>query len=76
MELNPLQYPIGKFTAPEIITPAIRQEWISIIAELPDQLAALLANVDEQLLEKPYRPEGWSARIVIHHLYVLAVRLE
>jgi hypothetical protein len=69
MELNPLQYPIGKFTAPEIITPELRREWISVIAELPGQLADLLDGVDERLLEKPYRPEGWSARKVIHHLY-------
>ena len=39
MELNPLQYPIGKFAAPEIITPALRQEWIQTIADLPGQLA-------------------------------------
>lgn len=67
--LNPLQYPIGKFSAPEVITPAIREEWISIIEALPEQLATLLANVDESLLEKPYREGGWSARKVIHHLY-------
>lgn len=68
-ELNPLQYPIGKFSAPEIITPELRAEWIEIISDLPGQLADLLANVDESLLEKPYRPGGWSARKVIHHLY-------
>ncbi|MFM2401491.1 MAG: hypothetical protein RI950_1008, partial [Bacteroidota bacterium] len=31
-ELNPLQYPIGKYKNPEVITPAIRAEWIQIIA--------------------------------------------
>jgi hypothetical protein len=67
--LNPLQYPIGKFSAPEVITPAIREEWISVIEALPEQLATLLANVDESLLEKPYREGGWSARKVIHHLF-------
>ena len=69
MELNPLQYPIGKFSAPDVITPELRKEWISIIDALPGQLATLLTGVDETLLEKPYRAGGWSARKVIHHLY-------
>ena len=67
-ELNPLQYPIGKYKNPEVITPEIRAEWIKIIASTPDDLAALLKDVDETLLEKPYREGGWSARKVIHHL--------
>ena len=62
LELNPLQYPIGKFSAPEIISPELRAEWIQTIEDLPGQLAALLDGVDETLLEKPYREGGWSAR--------------
>ena len=67
-ELNPLQYPIGKYKNPEVITPEIRAAWIKTIATTADDLTALLKDVDETLLEKPYREGGWSARKVIHHL--------
>lgn len=69
MELDPNQYPIGKFSAPEIITPALRATWISTIETLADELAATLVDVDESRLENPYRKGSWSARQVIHHLY-------
>ena len=35
MEINPLQYPIGRFAAPEVITEEIRSEWIKILGEFP-----------------------------------------
>ena len=57
-ELNPLQYPIGKYKQPEVITPEIRAAWIKTIATTADDLTALLKGVDETLLEKPYREGG------------------
>jgi hypothetical protein len=61
-ELNPLQYPIGKYKNPEVITHEIRAAWINTIASTADDLTALLNGIDESLLEKPYREGGWSAR--------------
>lgn len=69
MEINPLQYPIGKFIAPEVITPEIRANWIKTIADFPDLLADLAAKLTEQTLKKAYRPGGWTARQVIHHMF-------
>ena len=69
MELNPLQYPIGKFAAPEIITPEIRKNWIKTIDEFPDLLAIVASKLSETTLKKEYRPGGWTARQVIHHMF-------
>ena len=69
MELNPLQYPIGKFAAPEIITPEIRKNWIKTIDEFPDLLEIVASKLSETTLKKAYRPGGWTARQVIHHMF-------
>jgi hypothetical protein len=63
-----LQYPIGKFTAPESVTPTMRQGWIETIAALPQQLEDALQGITEAQLDTPYRPEGWTVRQVVHHL--------
>jgi len=62
------QYPIGRFVKPAAITPAGRQRWIADIEALPQQLAAQLARIGARGLETPYRPGGWTGRLVVHHL--------
>ena len=68
-ELNPLQYPIGKFVPPASITPEIRKNWIKTIDEFPDLLAQVASKLSESTLKKAYRPGGWTARQVIHHMF-------
>lgn len=63
-----LMYPIGKFTAPENVTTAMRQKWIDIIAALPQRLETAVADITDTQLDTPYRPEGWTVRQVVHHL--------
>lgn len=63
-----LQYPIGKFTAPEHVTDEMRQAWIEAIAALPSRLEAALEGITDAQLDTPYRPEGWTVRQVVHHL--------
>jgi hypothetical protein len=69
MEINPLQYPIGRFSAPEVITSEIREEWISILKEFPEKLETIASQLNEKQLETPYREGSWTARQVIHHLF-------
>lgn len=69
MEINPLQYPIGRFTAPEVITSEIRSEWIKILKEFPEKLHDVAIQLTEKQLETPYREGSWTARQVIHHLF-------
>jgi hypothetical protein len=69
MEINPLQYPIGRFVAPEIITDSVRSEWIKVLQEFPEQLSEIASQLSEKQLDTPYREGSWTARQVIHHLF-------
>lgn len=62
------QYPIGKFSFPQSITPDQRQQWIVEIAEAPARFRAIAESLNPRQLATPYRPGGWTARQVIHHV--------
>lgn len=62
------RYPVGKVSRPKTSTASERKEWIEEIAALPGQLRTLASSVDDSQLDTPYRPGGWTARQVIHHL--------
>jgi hypothetical protein len=66
--LESLQYPIGKFHAPEPCHPEQRNEWIKAISCLPSGLSAVVQDLSERQLDTPYRPDGWSVRQVVHHV--------
>jgi hypothetical protein len=61
MNLENLKYPI-EHTFEE------RVEAIDVLRELPVILRTLTANLDDVTLEKPYRPDGWTIRQVVHHI--------
>lgn len=63
-----LQYPIGTFEAPELITESVRNQWIEEIALAPQKLKSAIEGLSTQQLDTPYRPGGWTVRQVIHHL--------
>jgi len=67
-ELGHLKYPIGKFQNPETITNAHISEWIQILETLPAKLETLVKNLNDEQLETPYRPGGWTVRQTIHHM--------
>src|SRR5258708_40372116 len=62
------RYPIGKYTLPQEITPAVRQQAISAIAEAPAKLRAAMKGLSEEQLDTPYREGGWTVRQVAHHV--------
>ncbi len=62
-----LRYPIGIFNWDENEHPS-RQELIEKIATLPQRLRASVQALSETQLEKPYRPDGWTVRQVVHHV--------
>lgn len=62
-----LSFPIGPFEAPEIITEAIKQEWIQTLEEFPNRLQNLVKDLSDEQLDTPYRDGGWTIRQVIHH---------
>jgi uncharacterized damage-inducible protein DinB len=67
-----LRYPIGKF---EWIPPendeqmgTRRAHCIAVLSELPANLRTAVKGLSEQQLAKPYRPEGWTVKQLVHHV--------
>jgi uncharacterized damage-inducible protein DinB len=63
-----LQYPIGRFSFPDSTTASERQTWIREIARAPRDLRAAVAALTPEQIDTPYRPGGWTARQVAHHV--------
>ena len=62
------RYPIGDFSMPSGITPALRQAAIEDIAHAPGKLRTAVAGLSDQQLETRYREGGWTVRQVVHHV--------
>jgi hypothetical protein len=67
-EPEKLQYPIGRFQAPEIYSEALLNEYKNSIATLPKRLEEAVKDLSLLQLETPYREGGWNVREVVHHL--------
>jgi hypothetical protein len=63
-----LRYPIGKFEFKGPLTDDERRGFIDRIEATPARLRAAVAGWDEEQLDTPYRPEGWTVRQVVHHV--------
>ena len=64
-----LQYPIGKNPNRPFIDLEEAKEMVDHMANLPKQLTTkYLALLESNLMDEPYRPGGWTARQVIHHI--------
>ena|ERR1700759_4983084 len=66
--LENIRFPIGRFTIDPDVTESKRRQWIAHIAILPANLRAAVADLSDTQLDQRYRPEGWTARQVVHHL--------
>ena len=65
--MEDLKYPIGKYQ-PQPFSAQQREQWITDIKYLPNQLENAVINLDEQQLETPYRPGGWTVKQLVHHV--------
>jgi hypothetical protein len=45
-----------------------QQKMLETIANLPDQLEALVANLNEEQLKTPYVEDEWSIQQIVHHI--------
>ena len=63
-----LAYPIGPFLTPEGYDATSLNQWISKIEAAPGWYDHAIENLDEQQLNTPYRPGGWTVNQVIHHV--------
>jgi len=66
--LEEIRFPIGHLTIDPDVTESKRRLWIAQIAALPAKLRAAVDGLSDQQLNQRYRPEGWTARQVVHHL--------
>ncbi len=63
-----LRYPIGEFKYEGPLTDAQRQECLTKIEQTPARMRAAIAGLNNEQLETPYRPGGWTVRQVVHHV--------
>ena len=63
-----LKYPIGKYEIPPQITAEQLKDWIQVLEDLPYNFEALVADLNDEQLDTPYRPGGWTVRQVVHHV--------
>lgn len=65
--LEQLKYPIGRFVAPAVVPPQLRDALISVLEAFPARLRSATDRLSDAQLDTPYRPGGWRVRQVIHH---------
>jgi uncharacterized damage-inducible protein DinB len=65
--MDDLRYPIGKYQ-PQPFSAKQLEQWLIDIRFLPQHLENAIVNLDEQQLNTPYRPQGWTLRQVVHHV--------
>ena len=66
--LEQWKYPIGRFKYNGEYDEATRTKYLESIGTLPTRLKALTENLTEEQLNKPYRPDGWTVKQLIHHI--------
>jgi len=67
-DLSALQYPTGKFSFKDDMTPEKRNNCIHDIESTPAKLREAVKGLTDEQLDTPYRPEGWRVRQVVHHI--------
>jgi len=63
-----LQYPVGKFTYQKEADASSFEQWKSTINKFPEAVQRLVDQMTDSHLHTPYRPGGWTAKQVIHHV--------
>ena len=69
MDVEKLRYPVGRFELPQALDRQARVGLIKQIGALPQQLEEVVNQLEHyELLDTAYRPGGWTAQQVVHHL--------
>jgi uncharacterized damage-inducible protein DinB len=63
-----LRYPIGEFKFEAPLSEDERRSCLEQIAATPARMRAAVAGLNEEQLNTPYRPDGWTVRQVVHHV--------
>ncbi|PTA69153.1 YfiT family bacillithiol transferase [Deinococcus arcticus] len=62
------RYPLGPMPTPLYLTPEERTAALQALRTLPGELRAAVSGLTAAGLDTPYRPGGWTARQVVHHV--------
>jgi len=63
-----LRFPIGEFQWPESASPGDIATWLDDIEIFPADLRRVVTPLNQDQLDTPYRPGGWTVRQVVHHV--------
>src|SRR6476661_4598116 len=63
-----LRFPIGRADRRTSLTPDERRAAIEALAVAPEGLRAAVRGLTDEQLDTPYRPGGWTARQLVHHV--------
>lgn len=63
-----LRFPIGQHVYGGTYTTDDNHRNIARIEQLPARLRTMISGLNEEQLQTPYRPDGWTVRQVVHHL--------
>ena len=66
--MEDLRYPVGRFQSVDALTPEQRRTAIDAIAAAPGHMRAAVRGLNDEQLDAPYRPGGWTVRQVVHHV--------
>ncbi len=66
--MESLQYPIGRFSYPKAYSNDELAGWVSDIKRFPAAFRSQVEAMTDEQLDQSYRPDGWTARQVIHHV--------
>jgi hypothetical protein len=67
VDLETLQYPIGRSAWYIETGPQDRDEWLQAIGDTPGEVRRVVSGLTAEQLDTPYRPGGWTVRQVVHH---------
>ena len=65
--MEALRFPVGRWLKPSSADASEIDKWVKEIAGFPAALDDTIAKMSPEMLDKAYRPEGWTGRQVIHH---------
>ncbi|HUK91062.1 MAG TPA: putative metal-dependent hydrolase [Blastocatellia bacterium] len=66
--MSDLRFPIGKCELRSSMSPEGRRKCIDEIAAAPAGIRAAVSGLNQEQMETPYRPGGWTVRQVVHHV--------
>lgn len=68
LESSDPKFPIGKFSAPAVITPQDLHRYIATLAALPENMRSAVDGLTRVQIDTPYREGGWTIRQLVHHV--------